>query len=212
MAQWIRTPPPPEEPEEEQEPKASRRKRRKRGDRAPVKAPPEEPRHNIRASLPWRPDTAGSAGSKFRSILIGPSPPEASPKNLHSDVTRESVYLDDLCARLAHVTRKHGLDRIRDLPQHSTMCENLPIASLEIRNKLIKSHLQQGHKVGYRSSGWSCWPAISSNDLCYYTPVKKQLRCCELACLMLPRISTSPPGSPPQHHAHACSTISFRWP
>ena len=139
MAQWIRTPPPPEEPEEEQEPKASRRKRRKRGDRAPVKAPPEEPRHNIRASLPWRPDTAGSAGSKFRSILIGPSPPEASPKNLHSDVTRESVYLDDLCARLAHVTRKHGLDRIRDLPQHSTMCENLPIASLEIRNKLIKS-------------------------------------------------------------------------
>ena len=55
------------------------------------------------------------------------------------------------------------------------MCENLPIASLEIRNKLIKSHLQQGHKVGYRSSGWSCWPAISSNDLCYYAPVDKQL-------------------------------------
>ena len=42
-------------------------------------------------------------------------------------------------------------------------------------NKLIKSHLQQGHKVGYRSSGWSCWPAISSNDLCYYAPVHKRL-------------------------------------
>ena len=34
--------------------------------------------------------------------LIRPSPPETSPKNLHSDFTRESVYLDDLCARLAH--------------------------------------------------------------------------------------------------------------
>ena len=64
------TPPPPEEPEEEQEPKASRRKRRKRGDRAPVKAPPEEPRHNIRTSLPWRPDTAGSAGSKFLGYYV----------------------------------------------------------------------------------------------------------------------------------------------
>ena len=44
----------------------------------------------------------------------------------------------------------------------------------EIRNKLIKGKLQNGHPVGYRSSGWSCWPAISSNDLCYYAPVYKR--------------------------------------
>ena len=71
--QAKRMPRPPKKrnpPEEAQEPKASGRKRRKTGDRAPVKAPPEEPRHNIRTSLPWRPDTAGSAGSKFLGYYV----------------------------------------------------------------------------------------------------------------------------------------------
>ena len=45
----------------------------------------------------------------------------------------------------------------------------------EIRNRLIKNQLERGRKVAYRSSGWSCYPAISSNDLCYYAPVHKRL-------------------------------------
>ena len=61
---------PPEEAQVSQEPKASQRKRRKTGDRAPVKAPPEEPRHNIRTPLPWRPDTVASANRKFLGYYV----------------------------------------------------------------------------------------------------------------------------------------------
>ena len=41
----------------------------------------------------------------------------------------------------------------------------------EVRNELIKAKLQAGKTVAYRSSGWSLWPRVASNDLCLYHPV-----------------------------------------
>ena len=31
--------------------------------------------------------------------------------------------------------------------------------------------MQRGMTVAYRQSGWSCYPIINSNDLCYFEPV-----------------------------------------
>ena len=36
---------------------------------------------------------------------------------------------------------------------------------------MIKRQLENGETAAYRSSGWSCYPYISSNDRCYFTPV-----------------------------------------
>ena len=41
----------------------------------------------------------------------------------------------------------------------------------EVRNKMIKEQLQAGTSVQYRSSGWSLWPRVHSNDLTTYDPV-----------------------------------------
>ena len=41
----------------------------------------------------------------------------------------------------------------------------------EERNVLIKEQLQLGKPVIYRSSGWSLYPRVWSNDLCSYDPV-----------------------------------------
>ena len=41
----------------------------------------------------------------------------------------------------------------------------------EERNELIKAQLLDGKTVAYRSSGWSLYPRVHSNDLCCYTPV-----------------------------------------
>ena len=38
----------------------------------------------------------------------------------------------------------------------------------KLRNDLIKRQLEKGLTMAYRSSGWSCYPAISSNGLCYW--------------------------------------------
>ena len=40
-----------------------------------------------------------------------------------------------------------------------------------LRNTMIKEHLQLGRHAIYRSSGWSLYPRVSSNDLCTYEPV-----------------------------------------
>ena len=39
------------------------------------------------------------------------------------------------------------------------------------RNEMIKEQLQLGKPVIYRSSGWSLYPRVWSNDLCSYDPV-----------------------------------------
>ena len=41
----------------------------------------------------------------------------------------------------------------------------------EIRNHIINDKLEMGSTVAFRQSGWSCYPKISSNDLCFYEPV-----------------------------------------
>ena len=41
----------------------------------------------------------------------------------------------------------------------------------EVRNELAKTQLQAGKTVAYRSSGWSLFPKVCSNDLCIYVPV-----------------------------------------
>jgi hypothetical protein len=40
-----------------------------------------------------------------------------------------------------------------------------------VRNTLIKDNLLAGHHVCYRSSGWSLYPRVHSNDQCTYAPV-----------------------------------------
>ena len=40
-----------------------------------------------------------------------------------------------------------------------------------VRNVMIKEQLQLGKPVIYRSSGWSLYPRVWSNDLCTYEPV-----------------------------------------
>ena len=55
-----------------------------------------------------------------------------------------------------------------------TLCPEDPAKELRLRwerNVLIKEQLQLGNPVVYRSSGWSLWPRVWSNDLCSYDPV-----------------------------------------
>ena len=42
----------------------------------------------------------------------------------------------------------------------------------EERNQLIKAQLKEGKTVAYRSSGWSLFPKVHSNDLTSYLPVR----------------------------------------
>ena len=39
------------------------------------------------------------------------------------------------------------------------------------RNELIKEQLKLGKPMIYRSSGWSLYPRVHSNDMCFYDPV-----------------------------------------
>lgn len=41
------------------------------------------------------------------------------------------------------------------------------------RNLLIKANLKDGRNACYRSSGWSLWPTVRSNDQCTYEPVTR---------------------------------------
>ena len=41
----------------------------------------------------------------------------------------------------------------------------------EVRNEMIKNELLLGRPVIYRSSGWSLWPKVWSNDQCTFEPV-----------------------------------------
>ena len=42
------------------------------------------------------------------------------------------------------------------------------------RNRLIKAQLQERRSVCYRSSGWSLYPRVHSNDCCTYDPVSHE--------------------------------------
>ena len=42
-----------------------------------------------------------------------------------------------------------------------------------IRNRMIKEELQKGRPVVYRSSGWSLFPRVHSNDMTHYVPVTR---------------------------------------
>ena len=42
----------------------------------------------------------------------------------------------------------------------------------EERNQQIKAQLLEGKRVAYRSSGWSLYPLVHSNDVCCYIPVR----------------------------------------
>ena len=42
------------------------------------------------------------------------------------------------------------------------------------RNEMIREQLQAGKPVVYRSSGWSLFPRVHSNDATYYVPVTKE--------------------------------------
>ena len=40
----------------------------------------------------------------------------------------------------------------------------------QVQNKLLERQLKEGLAVAYRQSGWSCYPRIHKNDLCYFEP------------------------------------------
>ena len=55
-----------------------------------------------------------------------------------------------------------------------TLCPEDSAKELRLRaqrNEMIKEQLQLGKPVIYRSSGWSLYPRVWSNDLCSYDPV-----------------------------------------
>ena len=39
------------------------------------------------------------------------------------------------------------------------------------RNVMMKAQLQKGTSVQYRSSGWSLWPTVHTDDCCLFEPV-----------------------------------------
>ena len=140
------------EPEEEEEPKTKdpeirpwTRKRQGEKDRAPAaKARQEEPRRHLETG-PLPWRDSGAASAKK------PFP--------------------GYC-----VLEVHEYIEGSELANDWTLDENRgkEFALRELRNELIKDKLQKNQKVVYRSSGWSCYPYIWSNDLCYYAPVHKQ--------------------------------------
>ena len=55
-----------------------------------------------------------------------------------------------------------------------TLCPEDPAKELRlraVRNEMLKEQLQRGNPVIYRSSGWSLYPRVRSNDRCSYEPV-----------------------------------------
>ena len=50
----------------------------------------------------------------------------------------------------------------------------LELALRQVRNVMIKEQLQNGEGVAYRSSGWSCYPRIHSDDLTYLSPINRE--------------------------------------
>ena len=40
-----------------------------------------------------------------------------------------------------------------------------------VRNEVLKENLLNGQHVSFRSSGWSLYPRVHSNDQCTYKPV-----------------------------------------
>ena len=55
-----------------------------------------------------------------------------------------------------------------------TLCPEDPAKELRLReerNEMLKEQLQLGKPVIYRSSGWSLYPRVRSNDRCSYEPV-----------------------------------------
>jgi len=65
-------------------------------------------------------------------------------------------------------------EAVGDLDVDWTVCKGdwgLERRLREERNKLLKEQLQAGHNVCYRSSGWSLFPLVSSNDMTTYEPV-----------------------------------------
>ena len=49
---------------------------------------------------------------------------------------------------------------------------NIELKRREERNRLIMDELLAGKDVVYRSSGWSLYPRVHSNDMCHYTPIR----------------------------------------
>jgi hypothetical protein len=54
-----------------------------------------------------------------------------------------------------------------------TLCANREeeMRRREMRNVMIRDMLKEGRSVCYRSSGWSLWPRVHSNDQTTYDPV-----------------------------------------
>ena len=74
------------------------------------------------------------------------------------------------------------------------------------RNELIKEKLQEGKTVAYRSSGWSLFPRVWSNDLCYYEPSFKDPSRIEIDDIVFCEVD---PGK--RFYAHLVKSKTLRW-
>ena len=76
----------------------------------------------------------------------------------------------------------------------------------DIRNLLIHNKLEMGRTVAYRQSGWSCYPMIHSNDLCYFQPVYHDPGNAKVGDIVFCLVE---PG--PRYYAHQVKTITCTW-
>ena len=63
-----------------------------------------------------------------------------------------------------------------------------------------------GKTVAYRQSGWSCYPMIHSNDLCYFQPVYHDPGNVKVGDIVFCLVE---PG--PRYYAHQVKTITCTW-
>ena len=76
----------------------------------------------------------------------------------------------------------------------------------EIRNHIIKDKLEMGSTVAFRQSGWSCYPKISSNDLCFYEPVHHDPANIDVDDIVFCEVE---PGR--HFYAHVVKYVSWQW-
>ena len=110
---------------------------------------------------PWREPEAGSA------IAAGGPPPWRDTEAGSAKKPRPP----------RRILKAHEVNPYDHLDWDWTLDANRgkELALRELRNDMIKRQLERGETAAYRSSGWSCYPYISSDDRCYFTPVSKQI-------------------------------------
>ena len=143
----------------------------------PSKASPVASLEASKALLPPPPKvlpTASKFGSSKRSASADPAVARVEPTKAKAvsavGITRyrNSSLAHDLFFLEAHEVQ-FGDDTARDWTGTDFVAEELRLR--EERNQQIKAQLLEGMTVAHRPSGWSLYPRVFRDDLCYYKPV-----------------------------------------